>query len=137
MNLTEIMEEIGDRLDTIVQLNVFRYSANNPPAPAAVVGLPTTYEYDQTYGRGSDALTLPVTVIVGRASDHASHKAIAAYANGSGDRSVKQVLDSTRANPYTSCDTVTVKSVEFVYIEPAGTSYLAAEFAVEITGSGS
>jgi hypothetical protein len=134
MNLTEVMSELGDQLDTISKLNVYRYSANKPSAPAALVSLPDDLNYLGAYGRGLDSMTLPVTVLVGKMSDSSSHRDMAAYANGSGARSVKQVLE---AGTYTAMDTVVVESVDFLIYTVNDIDYLAAEFAVKITGSGS
>ncbi len=80
-------------------------------------------------------MTLPVWVLVGRSSDHSSHRAIAEYANGSGARSVKQVLE---AGTYTAFDVVTVTSLsDFSFIPWGGAEFLAAEFSLDIIGSGS
>lgn len=136
MNLADVMAELGTKLDTIPQLNVFPYEADKVTPPAAIVGLPETLTFDATYGRGSDTMTLSVFLLVGKLSDRASNAALSAYANGSGARSIKAILDSTDDNTYTSCDEVTVKSVEFDSYTSGGVTLLGAEFTVDIAGKG-
>lgn len=135
MNVTDVMQQLADQLGTIPEINVYAYTVDKPEAPAAVVSLPESIDFDQTYGRGSDEITIPVFVLVSRVSDHSAHRAIAEYADGSGARSVKQVIE---AGTYTACDTVTVARVsDFDFIEWGGPSFLVAEFTLDITGSGS
>lgn len=136
MNVKDVMDELGEKLETIPQLRVYPYTVDKVTPPSAVIGLPDGVTFDQTYGRGSDTMSLLVYLFVGAADDQASQTQLAAYANGSGDRSVKAVLDSTDDNVYTACDEVTVKSVEFDFYTSAGVKLLGAEFTVDIAGKG-
>ena len=133
MNLADVMDEVGDQLDTIEGLRVFRYPPDLVVAPAAVVTYPAEYLYDATYGRGSDTMDLRVIVLVGKVSDRKSRDLIAAYVNGSGPASVKAVLE---AGEYTAFDTVRVEGVEFDVIKVAAVEHLAASFTLDITGTG-
>lgn len=138
MNIEDVMSEIGEKLETIPQLRVFPYWADKIAPPAAIVGLPEDIKYDETYGRGSDAVTVPVWLLVSRASDRASNAQLAAYLSGSGTRSVKAAVDSKRlTNEYASCDTVTVVTAKTGTYTSSGVSLLGAEFSVQVTGSGS
>jgi hypothetical protein len=137
MNVQEVMDEIGAKLDTITGLRVFAYAPDDVPVPAAIVGLPEDIQFDQTYGRGSDEMDVPVWVLVAVNADRSSSKELAAYLNGSGSKSVKTKLDSKANNTYTKCDTVRVTRAETGPIPYAGAIYLGAEFTVHITGSGS
>ena len=102
--------------------------------PAAVVSYPETIDFDQTYGRGADKMTIPVVVVVGRASDRAARDALGAYCDGSGASSVKAVLES---GTYTAFHTVRVESIEFDVVTIAAVDYMAALFDLDIAGSGS
>lgn len=137
MNVQEVLDELATKLDTIVGLRVFAYAPDDVPVPAAIVGMPEDIQFDQTYGRGSDEMTLPVWVLVALIADRASSKELAAYLNGSGTKSVKTKLDSKANNTYTKCDTVRVTTAETGPIDYAGVRYFGAEFTVHITGSGS
>ncbi len=35
MNLADVMDQVGDRLETIAGLRVYRYPSDSPAAPAA------------------------------------------------------------------------------------------------------
>lgn len=134
MNLAAVMQAISDRLDTIGGLRCFAYPAPKVNPPAAVVSYPDEITFDETYGRGMDQMTLPVVVVVGKVSDRAARDQIAAYCNGSGASSVKQVLES---GTYTAFDVVRVTGVKFDIATIAAVDYLAAVFELDITGHGS
>lgn len=133
MDLAAVMDEVGDRLDTITGLRVYRYPPDNVQVPAAVVTYPESYMYDETYGRGTDRMTLPVVVMVGKVSDRKSRDRLAAYVNGSGASSVKAVVE---AGDPTSYDTARVEKAEFDIVQMAGVDYVAATITIDIIGEG-
>lgn len=93
MNLADVMDELAARIETIDGLQVFSFPPDNVAVPAAVVTYPEAYDYDATYSRGSDRLTIPMVVMVGKASDRSSRDQLSAYADGSGARSIKAVVE--------------------------------------------
>lgn len=135
MDLEDVSEEIRTALAGIAGLRRPPWGVEQIQPPAAVVALPERVDFDETYGRGKDRYPdLPVVVLVGRAEERASLKSLAAYADGSGAKSVKQVLE---AYVWTTCDAVTVTSCEFdASASYAGTPYLAAIFHLDIIGKG-
>lgn len=137
MNLADVMDEIGDRLDTIDGLRVFRYPPDGvPPVPAAIVTYPDSYTYDETYGRGMDRISsLPVVLLVGKVSDRTARDRITKYVDGSGPESVKAVLES---GTHTAFDILRVSSVEFDRITFGGTGnvFLSATLLLDIAGQG-
>ncbi len=136
MNLSEIAAEVAARLDTIDGLNAFAYPPGSLHPPAAVVlnPAPGDIQYDQTYGRGMDRITLPLIVIAGRASERAANEAIRLYCDGDGARSIKQVLEF---GDYVSLHTLRVITGGVDGVIWGGTEYLAALFDLDITGQGS
>jgi len=135
MNLGDVMQELADRLDTIPGLRVHAYPPDKITPPAAVVTYPDAIDYDSTYARGGDRLTLPVVLLVGRLSARASRAHIARFADGSGAASVKAVLEA--ASPaYTKFDSVRVVRAVFNVIAVAGVEYLAATFTLDVFGKG-
>ena len=137
MNVKAVMDEIAGKLDTITGLRAFGYPVAKLPFPGAVVGLPDDIAFDQTYGRGSDAITLPVWVMVPLADVRAAVVQLLPYLDGSGAKSVKAKVDSTTSNTYSSCDTVTVTMAVPGPYTYNGVDTLGAEFTVTVTGSGS
>lgn len=128
------MDELGDRLDTITGLRVYRYPPDNIAEPAAIVTYPENVTYDETMRRGMDRYPdLAVIVLVGKVSDRASRDRISIFANGAGDKSIKAVLDG---GGYESCDSVRVMGAEFDIVSMAGVEYLAATFTLDIAGPG-
>lgn len=133
MNLADVMDQIGDRLDTITGLRVYRYPADSIQPPAAVVTYPEEYLYDQTQRRGMDRITLPVVVMVGKVSDRASRDRLGPYLDVAGAKSFKAVIES---GTYTAFDSVRVTGADFDIVQVAAVEYLAATFSLDIAGEG-
>jgi len=133
MDLASVMDEVSGRLDTIAGLRCYPYPVATVTPPAAVVSYPDTYTYDATYGRGMDRMSLPVVLVVGKVSDRAARDTLGAYCDGSGTKSVKQVLEG---GTYTAFDSLRVESIEFDVVSIAGVDYMAGVFTVDIAGSG-
>jgi len=137
MNLAAVMQEIADQLDTITGLRVHAFPPDKITPPAAITTYPESLDYDSTYGRGSDRLTLPVILVVGKVSARASRADIARFADGSGTASVKTVLESgPGGSGYTTFDSVRVMRAVFDVVTIAGVEYLAATFTLDIIGKG-
>lgn len=134
VNISLVCKEIADRIDAIPGLRVTDYDADAVHPPAAFVGVPDRVTFDSTYGRGADAATVPVLVLVGRADARSAYAELKPYADGSGERSIKAAVDSTNVRPYTSCDIARVSTVEFNVYVLGNVKYLAAEFTVDIEG---
>lgn len=134
MNLGDVMDAVSARLDTISGLRCFAYPPYKVTPPAAIVSYPDSYLFDATYGRGMDRLALPVVLVVGKVSDRASRDELAAYCDGSGVRSVKQVLEG---GTYTAFHVIAVRGIEFDVVRIAETDYMAATFELDIAGPGS
>lgn len=133
MILSDVMDEIGQALDTIDGLRVHPYNAASITPPAAIVQWPSTFTYDTTYGRGADTQTFPVMIAVGKYSDRTSADTLSKYANGSGASSVKEAIESFE---YTALDSIRVESVEFGTVTISAIEYLVGIFQVEVIGTG-
>jgi hypothetical protein len=127
------MDQIGDRLDTIPDLNVFRYPPDRVEPPAVIIGYPDEYGFDVAFARGLDQLTLPVRIVEGKVSVRATRDRLALYVNGSGARSFKQVIES---GTYTAFATVRGTGWAFDVESIAGTDYQAATLTLDIRGTG-
>ena len=134
MDLSAVMDEIADQLDTIVGLRVVAYPDGQVNPPCAIVAMPSSLDFDETYGRGSDRLTLPVVVLVSGTVPRAARDALGAYCDGSGASSVKAVVE---AGTYTSFDSVRVTGITFDAYTYGAVTYPAAIFDLDIYGNGS
>lgn len=135
MNLSDVAEEIAARLDSIEGLRCFSYppAAIHPPVAIVLNPVPGDIQYDQTYGRGMDRMTLPVILLVGRGNERAATKNIRPYLDGSGAKSIKAVLDS---GAYASFDEIRVTTSGVDGVSWGGTEYQAALFDLDIAGQG-
>ncbi|HEY9415377.1 MAG TPA: hypothetical protein VIQ30_11505 [Pseudonocardia sp.] len=134
MDLEQVAGEVTTALGTIEGLRLPPWGVEKITPPAAIIALPERIDYDSTYGRGKDHYPdLPVIVLVGKPNERAARKQIAAYAAGSGVKSVKQAIE---AGTYTALDTVRVAWSEFDNARYAGTDYLACIFHLDIVGRG-
>lgn len=133
MILSDVMDELAARLDTIVGLRVFAFPADNIPAPAAVVGYPETIAFDVSSSRGVDMMTVPIFLLVGRVTDRTARDVLAPFCDGSGPSSIKAVLAT---QGYVAMSSVRVASADFQVVSVAGVDYLTAVFTVNVHGPG-
>jgi hypothetical protein len=133
MILEDVMEQLATQADTIAGLRAFDIPLGPVNPPTFFLELPEDINYDGTYSRGMDALTLTGVLLIGKAASRESAVAIRPYLNGSGAQSIKTVMES---GTYTAMDTVHVSHAELAVYTFAAVAYLGAEFTIEITGSG-
>lgn len=133
MNVANLMAEIATALGSISGLRVYNFVAGAISPPTAIVGLPDAAEFDLTYQRGADRLTLPVTVLLSKAEDRVSAKTLANYLSGSGALSIKAAIES---HDFTEPDWVRVVSAEVSIVTVAAVDYLAATFQLDVVGGG-
>lgn len=135
MDLAAVMDQVAARLRLIPTLKsrTFAYPPDKVTPPAAIVTYPDNLDPHGTYNRGVARMTLPVVVVVGRVTVRTARNELAAYVDDSGPSSVIATLES---GSYTAFDTVTVTGITFDVVTIAGTDYIAALFALDISGPG-
>lgn len=133
MNLVDVVQELGDQLDTIDGLNVFRYIPDSLSPPAGIISIYDNINFDETYRRGEDRITIPVIIVVSRAQDRAAFTNLLPYGSGSGPQSIKSTME---AGIYTSFDSMRVMRSESDVFRFGGTDYFGALFDVDIIGAG-
>lgn len=129
------MDELALALETIDGLRVFPYTADRITPPVAMVGWPDPITYGLTYGKGMDRQSIPVWVMVGKADARSARTDLAAYLDGSGEKSIRAAIED--AITYEICHAITVKSATVQTFSIASVEYLGAEFIVDIVGAGS
>jgi hypothetical protein len=134
VNLGDVMDEVAMRLKAIPGLRVHPYPADSVNPPAAVVAWPERYDFDETYGRGSDRLTLPLVLVVSRVPDRAARDHLSKFCDGTGPASVKAALEAGVGKAF---DSLRVQGIEFDVVQIAQNDYLAATFKLDIIGPGS
>lgn len=91
VSLADAIDDVGDALGGIDGLRVFKYIPDSVSPPAAVVDIEEIV-YDNTKARGTDRVTIVVTVLVGKATDRAAHTQVHAYMEGTS--AIKTALDA-------------------------------------------
>lgn len=133
MNVATVAAELADKIDGITGLRVYPYPPDSVTAPAAIIGYPDSIDFDQTYGRGLDSMTIPVYLVIDRNWDRATYERMAAFTAGTGASSLKALLQT---KPNVAYATARVRSITHTVIVVAGLEYWVATFLVDITGSG-
>jgi len=133
VNVVDIADELADKLEVISGLRVYRFLPDQVSAPAAIVGYPQTIDFDTSYGRGVDMITMPVYVLIDRTWDRSTAERFSGLTAGSGASSVKAALE---AKPNLVYSTARVRQADFSVITVSGLFYWVATFLVDITGSG-
>lgn len=133
MIIEDVMDDIGTRLTSVTGLNVLPYEADSITPPCATVSLPTDINYLSAYQRGMDKLIIEVTLFVSLVDDRVRRHEIAPYADGSGTKSIKQILET---GSYTAFDYIAVRRGAFSVISLEDIEYLGAVFTCDIGGQG-
>lgn len=138
MNISDVEAEIGGKIIAAeLGLRVLPWDADSISPPGILFELPTDYQYDLTYGRGSDEFTLPIVLVVGKTDARTARGALTRYLDGSGAHSLKATVDSRPTNTYTTCDTVKIQQAQDIGPYMVGrVVYLGATLATRITGPG-
>lgn len=133
MHLAQVMDDLGEALETISGLRVHPFWSQRITPPAVVVQWPENVEFDVTYRRGGDRVTFPVSVLAGLVDARSTRDRLARFADGAGPDSIKQAIERSSAPSYHSAH---VSRVDFEMISVAGVDYMAATFDVDVIGSG-
>ncbi|WP_157251040.1 hypothetical protein [Nonomuraea typhae] len=138
--MSAIRAALATRLKTIPVLTVHTQVPDNIHPPAAVImpgfeGEPCV-RFDSTMARGSDEFLFTVSVYVQASDDTSSQVELDAYLEGSGSRSIKQVLE-TDASLGGTADFVRVREARNYgpteWGGSGGTRYVGVDFGIEIT----
>jgi hypothetical protein len=140
MILEDVMDEIGERLDTIPGLRVSPYDddADEVQLPAGLISLPPSVDYSKTFNMMGGATSgmveqdLLITILVSLVDSRIRRKEIAPYADTTGSKSVKRVLES---GTYTAFDTITIYKGNFTILTIADNTYKAFIVTGKIAGS--
>lgn len=134
MILADVMTEVAQTLAQITGLRVLDYPPEGLSPPAGYVSYPQSINFDETYGRGEDRFTdLPIVLVASNVTTRAARDTASGWSSGDGPKSVKRAME---AHTWTTCDDLTVTSVEFDIERFAGGPYLAVMFKATVVGPG-
>lgn len=137
MNLRAVMTEINGRLHLWQGVTGYDWAAPRiAKTPASLVTLPANVDLLQAYQNGMVRVRDMIVILaVSRASERGAIDTLSAYCATSGVKSLPARLED-RTYTWTTCDTVTVVSIDFPDLTIGDTPYLAAAFHLDITGHG-
>lgn len=133
-DLEAIHDGLETRLATISGLRVC--SVDRVSVPAAVVG-EVEIDFDQSMGRGLDAMEWKIRVYASSASDRAGLTKLNSFLAGSGALSVKAAIEGDRTLGGAAQTLRVVRVGGYGVYEVAGQQYMGAEFTVAVWASGS
>lgn len=102
----------------------------------------TDIEFDKSYGRGMDKLTIVYRVLVSRADDRASSAYLDALMKGTGVTSLKAAIEATRGGPGSGAlsgaadDLHVTRATARRWYVHNGVTYLGGELTIVVIGSG-
>lgn len=98
--------------------------------------------FDKAHGRGMDELLFTCRVLAGRSDDRTAQRIIDALLSGAGTSSLKQAIEAARGAPGQMAlgglaDDLRLERVQgYRWFEHAGATYVGAELAIKVIGSG-
>lgn len=131
-DIAALVDGLSANLGTVDKLRVQAEILDTVPIPCAIVGPPTSIDYDAVMARGADVYVFAVRVLVARASERSAQRALFAYASGTGSKSIKAAIESDPTLGG-SADSVRVASAGNIGVYGYGEAdYLGIEFTVEV-----
>jgi hypothetical protein len=110
-----------------VTKRAYEWPTESVNPPCAVVGYPTTLEFDTVFQRGGDRAVIPVWILVGKVSDRTARDELSTLITGA--TGVKDALDGDLGG---ACQTARVTDCTVETVAIAGVNYLSARFDVEV-----
>lgn len=134
-SVTALRNGIKTRLATISGLTAYARVPKEINVPAAVVRPQpgAAIEFDATMGRGSDDFVFIVTVVITDVIDELGQAELDPYLDGSGAKSIKQVLEVDGTLGGVAHHLHVAGVVDYGEITYAGRPYIGAEFLIRVT----
>ncbi len=135
--MAQIREALNTRLATLGTGQSSAYWMTNPSPPTLQVVGVGPVDYDATFGRGGDTLTVTIQGLASSAVDQAAQEVIDEWCAPSGATSVKAAVETERPAPVTlggivsSCR-VTGHTRPVITQLPNGQDTWSVEFTVQI-----
>lgn len=128
-NLAAIMDAMAAAVPPLASGKVYGYPVEDFTIPAAIVGYPTTIDFDRTFARGSDRLVIPLFFIVGKVVARQSRNDLAEVVSGANE--IKAALEAN-VGLLSVAQTVRVTDCRIESVTAGGIDYIAAIFDTEV-----
>lgn len=120
---------------TMDGLSTEAYVRDIADVPVAMVGGPDI-EYDKTFGRGHDDMTIPIMLFASRVSDQEGQAQLDAYLDPFGASSLKSAIEADSTLGGVVEDLRVIETREYGPAEVNGVLYLTAVLVVHVMSSG-
>jgi hypothetical protein len=126
VNLKNVMNGLATLATTgNVAKNVYAYPIAAPAIPCFVVAYPTAIDFDLTYGRGGDTLSIPCYFLTGQTTGTDARDALSAAIDGAAG--VKDALDGP-----SSFGDIRVESAAIEEVTVGAVTYIGVKFTVGV-----
>lgn len=135
--IRQIMDAIGDRLDTIDGLRGRGYAPDNPQPPVAFPLIPPITSYRETMKRGTYVITFQVAVLAGAQVDRVGQQRLAGYVDPTGPQSIRAALEDGDRTLGGLINDLVVDSFDPQGLETVGlVPYYGGIFSIRVIASG-
>jgi hypothetical protein len=131
-DLNAMAEAIATLLGNIEGLRTQAQVRDMVSVPVAVVGPPTTIDYDSTMRNGSNRYEFQVRVLVARSEERAAQIYLSEYVAPDGARSVKAAIEADPSLLGTAMTTRVTGANGIGVYDYGDVSYLGVDFTVEV-----
>lgn len=112
------------------------------PEPPCIFPEEVTCDFDRTFGRGLDELTVTLRLLVSNTEEREGARMLYGYLAGSGSGSIKAAIEAARGAPGQlalggAADDLHVTRINGVnFYDVGGLKFIGADFVVRVIGSG-
>ncbi|HEX6968107.1 MAG TPA: hypothetical protein VF174_04735 [Micromonosporaceae bacterium] len=135
--IPQIMTGLKDRLATVSGLRATDYAPDNPNPPCAFPLVPAILSYREAMRRGTYVIPFRIALLTGAQLDRAGQKALAGYANPTGDQSIRAALEDGDRTLGGLVDDLIVDGFDPDGLQEVGlVAYYGGVFTVRVIASG-
>jgi hypothetical protein len=131
-DINAMSEAIALQLSNIEGLRTQAQIRDMVAVPVAIIGPPTSIDYDATMRNGSNRYEFGVRVLVGRVEERSAQVYLAEYAAPTGPRSIKAAIEADPSLGGTAMTTRVTSANGIGSYDYGDVSYLGMDFSVEV-----
>jgi len=131
-SIAAVRAGIGNQLDLISSLNVYDTIPDSIIVPCAIVGMPSTIEYDFAFRSPVAKMQIPVRVYTGPVLEQEAQTILDDYVSADGVSSVRAAIDLDPTLGAVAQTTRVLQAQGYGAYEMAGVQYLGVEFLLEV-----
>lgn len=131
-SIQSVREGLGNQIRLITSLNVYDTVPDSLMVPCAVIGLPSTVEYDYAFRSPVVRTVIPVRVYACDVQEDQAQNKLDAFVSADGVESVRAAVDLDPTLGSVAHSSRVVSAQGYGVYEVAGVQYLGIEFNVEV-----